>query len=187
MNTVGTLARRVMLAIALVVSASLSTLAQASGKTVRVTLLQLNDVYQISAVDRGTRGGLARVATLRKQILQESPNTLFLLGGDTISPSVASNIFKGQQMIAVWNMIGLDFAVLGNHEFDFGPDVLRERIKESRFTWLAANVIDKKSGRPFADMPPFVIREIGGARIGFFGLLTEETAQFSSVGPDIVF
>jgi 5'-nucleotidase len=156
-------------------------------RTVRVTLLQLNDVYQISAVDKGTRGGLARVATLRKQVMEESPNTLFLLGGDTIAPSVASNIFKGRQMIAVWNMIGLDFAVLGNHEFDFGPDVLRQRIKESRFTWLGSNVVDKKSGKPFADMPPFVIREIGGAKIGFFGLLTPDTAQFSSVGPDITF
>lgn len=156
-------------------------------RTVRITLLQLNDVYQISAVDRGTRGGLARVATLRKKVMEESPHTLFLLGGDTIAPSVASNIFKGQQMIAVWNMIGLDFAVLGNHEFDFGPEVLRERIKESRFTWLGTNVIDKKSGKPFADMPPYVIREIGGVKLGLFGLLTPDTAQFSSVGPDVSF
>jgi 5'-nucleotidase len=156
-------------------------------RTVRVTLLQLNDVYQISAVDKGTRGGLARVATLRKQIMEESPHTLFLLGGDTIAPSVASNIFKGQQMIMVWNMIGLDFSVLGNHEFDFGPDVLRERIRESRFAWLAANVIDKRNGKTFADTQPFVIRDMGGAKIGFFGLLTPETAQFSSTGPDVTF
>jgi 5'-nucleotidase len=127
------------------------------------------------------------VATLRKQIMEEQPNTLFLLGGDTIAPSVASNIFKGQQMIAVWNMIGLDFAVLGNHEFDFGPEVLLARIKESRFAWLGTNVIDKKSGKPFADMQPFIIREVGGVKLGFFGLLTPDTAQFSSVGPDLTF
>lgn len=182
-------ARRAALALTFALLSALSALAQAASdeRTVRVTLLQLNDVYQISAVDKGTRGGLARVATLRQQVMAESPNTLFLLGGDTIAPSVASNIFKGQQMIAVWNMIGLDFAVLGNHEFDFGPDVLRERIKESRFTWLAANVIDKKTGKPFADTPPFVIREVGGAKIGFFGVLTPETAQFSSTGPDVTF
>lgn len=181
--------RRIAATVILAVITSLTAFAQASTeeRTVRITLLQLNDVYQISAVDKGTRGGLARVATLRKQIMEESPNTIFVLGGDTIAPSVASNIFKGQQMIAVWNMIGLDFSVLGNHEFDFGPEVLRERIKESRFTWLAANVIDKKSGKPFADTPPFVIREIGGAKIGFFGVLTPETAQFSSVGDDVTF
>ena len=180
--------RRASASLLLTFLVALSVLAQTNGeRTVRVTLLQLNDVYQISAVDKGTRGGLARVATLRKKVLEESPNTLFLLAGDTIAPSVASNIFKGQQMIAVWNMIGLDLAVFGNHEFDFGPETLRQRVKESRFTWLATNVIDKKTGKPFADTPPFVIRDIGGAKIGFFGLLTPDTAQFSSVGPDVTF
>lgn len=190
MTILGLFVRRIAFPLAFSLLTALSVLGQANTspeRTVRVTLLQLNDVYQISAVDKGTRGGLARVATLRKQVMEESPNTLFLLGGDTIAPSVASNIFKGQQMIAVWNMIGLDFSVLGNHEFDFGPEVLRERIKESRFTWLATNVIDKKSGKPFGDTPPFVIREIGGAKIGFFGLLTPDTAQFSSVGNETTF
>ncbi len=181
-------ARRTSLAFVLSLLVAVSALAQGAGeRTVKVTLLQLNDVYQISAIDKGTRGGLARVATLRKRVMEEQPNTLFLLGGDTIAPSVASNIFKGQQMIAVWNMIGLDLAVLGNHEFDFGPEVLRARIKESRFAWLATNVIDKKSGKPFADTPPFIIREIGGVKLGFFGLLTPDTKDFSSVGPDVAF
>lgn len=180
--------RRAVQTLLLTLITVLSALGQATEeRKVRVTLLQLNDVYQISAVDKGTRGGLARVATLRKQIMEESPNTLFLLAGDTLSPSVSSNIFKGQQMINVWNMIGLDFAVLGNHEFDFGPDILRERIKESRFTWLATNVIEKQTGKPFAGTPPYVIREIGGAKLGFLGLLTPDTAQFSSVGPDVTF
>lgn len=180
--------RRASCALLLTFIAVVYALGQASAeRNVRITLLQLNDVYQISAVDKGTRGGLARVASLRQQIMEKSPNTLFLLGGDTIAPSVASNIFKGQQMIAVWNMIGLDFAVFGNHEFDFGPEILRQRVKESRFTWLATNVIDKKTGKPFADTPPYVIREIGGVKLGFFGLLTPDTAQFSSVGPDVTF
>ena len=190
MTQLRTSARRMCLVLALVLAAALPALTQTvanTERTVRITLLQLNDVYQISAVDKGTRGGLARVATLRKQVMTESPNTLFLLAGDTIAPSVASNIFKGHQMIAVWNKIGLDLAVLGNHEFDFGPDILRDRIKESRFTWLATNVIDKKTNRPFADTPPYVIREIDGVKLGFFGLLTTDTAQFSSVGPDVTF
>lgn len=188
MSRPGLFTRRAKQAVLLNLLLAVSALAQTAGeRTVKITLLQLNDVYQISAVDKGTRGGLARVATLRQQVMKEQPNTLFLLAGDTIAPSVASNIFKGEQMIAVWNMIGLDLAVLGNHEFDFGPEVLRTRIKESRFAWLATNVIDKKSGKPFADTPPFIIREIGGVKIGFFGLLTPDTAQFSSVGPDVTF
>lgn len=154
---------------------------------VLVTLLQLNDVYQISPVDKGRNAGLARVATLRKKILSQSPNTIFLLAGDTISPSVASTVFKGAQVIAVWNAIGLDFAALGNHEFDFGNDILVERMKESKFAWLGANVIDRNTGKPFNGMSPFAARRIGGIKIGILGLLTPDTATSSSPGKNIRF
>ncbi len=158
-----------------------------SERKVRVTILQLNDVYQISPVDKGKNAGLARVATLRKKIVAESPNTLFLLGGDTISPSVASSIFRGAQMIAAWNELGLDYAVLGNHEFDFGNDVLLERMKESKFVWLGSNVIDRRTGKPFNDMPPYVIRKFGGVKIGLFGLLTVDTKTSSKPGLNLRF
>lgn len=91
--------------------------------TTAITILQLNDVYQVSPVDKGKRGGIARVSTLQNKIREQSPNTLFLLSGDFISPSVASRLFKGKQMVAALNAAGLDIATLGNHEFDFGPDV----------------------------------------------------------------
>ncbi|HEY0096777.1 MAG TPA: metallophosphoesterase, partial [Archangium sp.] len=97
--------------------------------TVTLTLLHVNDVYQFTPVDFGARGGLGRLSTLRKQVLAESPHTLFLMAGDTLGPSVESTFHKGKQMIDAWNALGLDFAVLGNHEFDFGPDVLRQRIQ----------------------------------------------------------
>src|SRR6185369_4106976 len=99
---------------------------------VRVTLLQVNDVYQFAPVDQGTRGGLARLLTLKKSIQQENPNTLFMMAGDTISPSVESITYKGAQMIDAWNLAQLDYSTLGNHEFDFGPDVLRQRMQESK-------------------------------------------------------
>src|SRR6185369_17858256 len=131
---------------------------QKSTCAVRVTLLQLNDVYQFAPMDQGTTGGLARVSTLRKAIKLENPNTLFLLAGDTISTSVESITYKGSQMIEAWNTAGLDYATFGNHEFDFGPDVLKQRMAESRFGWIAANVIDTKTGKPFGGAEPFVIR-----------------------------
>jgi len=180
--------RHAVLAVVLLVCAAVQLAAQAvPQRGIRITLLQVNDVYQISPVDKGTRGGLARVAALRKKILGESPHTLLLLAGDTISPSVASNIFHGQQMIAGWNAAGLDLAVLGNHEFDFGDALLRERIRESQFTWLGANVIDKKTGKPFDGLKPYVIREFGGVKIGFLGLVTPDTAKTSKPGLEIVF
>ncbi len=177
-----------VLVVATILSSVLTGSAQQAAECItRITLLQVNDVYQFAPVDRGTRGGLARVMTLKKQIEQESPHTLFLFAGDTISPSVESITYKGAQMIESWNTVGLDYATFGNHEFDFGPDVLRERIKESRFSWIAANVIDTKTGKPFGGTEPFVIREFDGVKIGIFGLVLPETKTTSRPGPDVDF
>src|SRR6218665_348657 len=155
--------------------------------TVTLTLLHVNDVYQFTPVDFGARGGLARLSTLRKKVLAESPHTLFLMAGDTLGPSVESTVHKGKQMIDAWTALGVDFAVLGNHEFDFGPDVLRKRIQESHFTWLGANVMDKETRRPFGDTPPFVIREVGGVKVGIFGVLLGKTKYSSKPGPNVYF
>lgn len=182
------LPRRSSLAIVLLLLAAFNAAAQtATERTVQLTLLQVNDVYQFLPVDRGASGGMARLSTLRRKLAAQYEHTLFLLGGDTISPSVESNTYKGRQMIDAWNAIGLDYSVFGNHEFDFGPDVLRERIKESRFGWLGANVIDKKTGKPFGDTPPFVIREFDTIKVGLFGLVLPETKQTSRPGPDVEF
>jgi len=162
-------------------------LAEATRQPIHVTLLQLNDVYQIGTVDKGQHGGLARVATLRNAIKAENPNTFFILGGDTLSPSLASKLFQGRQMIALWNQIGLDIATLGNHEFDFGNEVLLQRIKESRFQWVAANVQDKTTGRRFDNLPAYVVKTVDGVKIGFFGLLTPDTATSSHPGENVVF
>src|ERR687884_60525 len=163
-------ARRTALALALFATAFLSIAAQQKSQcNIKVTLLQVNDVYQFAPVDQGTKGGLGRVLTLKKAIQQENPNTLFLMAGDTISPSVESITYKGAQMIEAWNAVGLDYATFGNHEFDFGPDVLKERIKESKFGWIAANVIDTTTNKPFGDVPPFVVKEFGGVKVGIFG------------------
>jgi 5'-nucleotidase len=187
MNSRSLFVRRALLALALLVSLFLTSASpQKTECNVRVTLLQVNDVYQFTP-DADGNGGLDRVLTLKKSIQAENPNTLFLLAGDTISPSVESITHKGAQMIEAWNTIGLDYATFGNHEFDFGPDVLRDRIRESKFGWVAANVIDTKTGKPFGGVPPFVIREFGGVKIGIFGIVLPETKVTSRPGPDVEF
>ncbi|HQX55351.1 MAG TPA: 5'-nucleotidase C-terminal domain-containing protein [Pyrinomonadaceae bacterium] len=151
------------------------------GQNVRITILHVNDVYQFAPVDGGKRGGLARLLTLKKAALAENPNTIFTLGGDTVSPSVETLTYKGAQMINAWNAVGIDYAVFGNHEFDIKTPDLLTRMKESKFKWLGANVIDSKTGKIFADTPPYVIREIGGIKLGIIGLLLPETKQTSSM------
>jgi 5'-nucleotidase len=162
----------------------------APSEPVRLTVLHLNDVYQFAPMEQGRVGGLARVSTLRKQVLAESPHTLTLFAGDTLAPSVESitevdgKPLQGQQMIDAWNALGVDYAVPGNHDFDFGDAVLRERIRASRFPWLAANIFDNHTGRPFEGMEPYALKEIGGVKVGLFGVLLPETEVSSSVSQD---
>jgi 2',3'-cyclic-nucleotide 2'-phosphodiesterase (5'-nucleotidase family) len=54
---------------------------------VQWTFLQMNDVYELVPLGGGKKGGLARVATIRKLLLQENPNTITVLSGDVVSPS----------------------------------------------------------------------------------------------------
>jgi 5'-nucleotidase len=152
---------------------------------VRIQLLLVNDVYELEPVMG--RGGLARVATLARELRRQTPNTLFVLAGDTLSPSLLSTLVRGAQMIEGWNAVGLDLATFGNHEFDFGPAVLALRMGESRFAWLSANVLDRATGRPFGGARPWLRRDFDGVRVGVIGLTTPDAAKTSNAGPGLRF
>lgn len=68
------------------------------------------------------------------------------------------------------NAIGFHAMVVGNHEFDFGQDVLKERIREAKFPVLGANVL----GLP-AFIKPYVLQEINGLKVAIIGVVTEDT------------
>jgi 5'-nucleotidase len=133
------------------------------------------------------RGGLARVATLVRELRGQSPHTLFVLAGDTLSPSLLSTLRRGAQMIEGWNAVGLDVATFGNHEFDFGSAVLAERMRESRFPWLSANVLDRATGLPFGGARRGRSWDFDGVRVGVIGLTTPEAGRTSNPGPGLRF
>lgn len=137
-------------------------------KRAQVTILQLNDVYETTPVEG--LGGLARVATLKQNIAKSGATPLLVIAGDFLSSSVASSIFKGKQMIEAFNAMGLDLATLGNHEFDFGKEVLLERMAESKFQYVIANVLDEATGQPIGGAAAHLVRSFGTLRIGFFGV-----------------
>jgi 5'-nucleotidase len=142
-----------------------------------LTLLQINDIYSTLPVDDA--GGLARIATLKRQLAAAGQTPLLVLAGDFLSPSVASSVFKGEQMVAALNAAGLDLATLGNHEFDFGDDILIQRMAEAKWQWVVANVIDNRTGKPIGGAAPYVVRTFGSLRVGFIGLclVTSEISQ----------
>lgn len=146
---------------------------------VHVTLLHINDVYEITPLDQGRSGGLSRIATLRRRLLADNPNTLLTLGGDFFSPSAVGTALvdgtrlAGRQMVATLNAAGLDLAVFGNHEFDLREPEFVSRIVESRFPYLATNVTDA-NGDLFPGTVPHRIVSITApdgrtVRIGFVG------------------
>lgn len=159
----------------------------AGPEDVTVTILQMNDVYEIAPVEGGARGGLARVATLRKRLREANPNTLTVMAGDFFSPSamgtarVDGRRLDGRQMVAVLNTLGLDLATFGNHEFDLGAGAFYERLAESRFTWVSANVRDSL-GRPFPgveDTHVWTTTDASGrtVRVGFVGVTIPSTQK----------
>jgi 5'-nucleotidase / UDP-sugar diphosphatase len=151
---------------------------------VTITFLHTNDVYEIAPV--GGQGGLAELGTLLKQERARSEHSVTTFGGDLISPSVLSGLTKGTQMIDLMGRLGVDIAVLGNHEFDYGPEVLAEQIRASSFPWLGTNVLGA-DGKPVAGTVETKMIDVAGYKIGFFGLLTPETDVLSSPGPGITF
>lgn len=157
---------------------------------VEVTILHINDVYEVTPVEGGRSGGLARVATLRERLEAENPHTLMVLAGDLFSPSaigtakVDGEALAGRQMVAVLNEVGLEWATFGNHEFDVSEDAFRSRLAESEFGWVSGNVA-AASGEPWPGVEPWTVLTFGGAggpalRLGLLG------ATLQSGDPDWV-
>ena len=131
-------------------------------------------------------GGVAPLMTLLRRERAASANTITTFGGDLFSPSLMSALTKGAHMVEMMNAIGVDIAVAGNHEYDFGPEAAARNFAASAFPWLGTNVLDR-DGRPADGLVASRIIERGGFRIGFFGLVTPETDILSSPGEDIAF
>lgn len=153
-----------------------------------LTIVHVNDWDRMAGEDG--RGGAARIAAVvaeeRARAEAGGGHAIVTFGGDMISPSLLSGIDKGAHMIALADAIGFDVAVLGNHEFDFGPEVLRERLSESGIVWLAGNV--RSGGEAgFPGTRATTMIERGGYGIGFLGLVTPDTAEVSSPGEDVSF
>lgn len=152
---------------------------------VEVQLLGINDFHgrlepPTTTTDGQPVGGAAQLAGLVNQLRAENPNTAFVSAGDNIGASTfISAVDADNPTIDVLNASGLTVAAVGNHEFDKGFADLTERVMaRAEFPYLGANVYrgDERA------LPAYVVRNIGGVRVGFIGVVTEQTA--SLVSPD---
>jgi 5'-nucleotidase / UDP-sugar diphosphatase len=106
-------------------------------------------------------GGAASMLTHWREDEGYSPDGPFLVlsGGDTWTGPALSTWFDGESMIEVMNLMGYDAAAVGNHEFDFGLDGLRERGAQAEFPFLAANM-RTAAGTEIDFALPYVVHEV---------------------------
>jgi 5'-nucleotidase len=149
------------------------SLAFSAEKTV-ITILHTNDTHsQIDPLppnDKNAgKGGVARRATLVKRIRKENPNTLLVDAGDVLQGTPYFNFYKGEVEYKAMSAIGYDVGTLGNHEFDNGVEALAAALKFANFDIVSANY-DVKGTVLEGRVKPYVVKTVGGIRVGLFGL-----------------
>ncbi|MGX7706791.1 bifunctional metallophosphatase/5'-nucleotidase [Methylobacterium sp. Gmos1] len=153
--------------------------AAARGPDVDFTLVLINDIYRMGAVDG--RGGFPKLAAVVKAERARGRPVLVCHAGDTLSPSLMSGIDKGRHIIELTNLIKPDVFVPGNHEFDFGQAIYLERMKAANFPVFAAN-LRRPDGTPVPGTSDSTILTIGGIRLGVVGIALPETPAKSQSG-----
>lgn len=144
-----------------------------------ITILQVND-WDRFADDDG-RGGYARLVSILEAEGADGDDVLFVHAGDAISPSLLSGFDQGAHMIGLLNELPLRAFTLGNHEFDFGPEVAAERVAEAAFPVVNSNV-RTAAGELFPGTVESLTIEAGGYTFGFYGLTTPDTIEIASPG-----
>jgi 5'-nucleotidase len=166
--------------------------------TVDVQILALNDFHgnlmppagssgRVGSIDAG---GVEYLATHVKNLRALNPNTVVVSAGDMIGASpLLSALFHDEPTIEAFNLIGLDFNAVGNHEFDEGwHELVRmqqggchpvdgcldgDDFAGANFQFLAANVVRKDNGKTI--FPAVKTRSFAGAKIAFIGMTLEGT------------
>jgi len=142
-----------------------------TGREVRI--LHMNDFHGFAMPYKpygcdDVQGGLAYLAYVADTLRAEKPS-LLLAAGDMIQGNNWANLFQGKSTIEAMNAMAFDAMVVGNHEFDFGKEVLEVRVSEAAFPVLGANVAGVKG------LKPYVIKEVNGLRVAVIGVVTDDT------------
>ena len=144
-------------------------------------------------------GGADYLAGYVAHLRAENPNSIAVAAGDIIGASpLVSALFDDEDTIDAMNRIGLDLTSVGNHEFDKGktellrieqggcstlheqsrmscesPEGAQVRFGGARFEYLAANVVDRSTGKSF--FPAYAVRAFERVRVAFIGLTLKDT------------
>ena len=161
----------ISLTLVMVMVLSMFSFANAA-ETVNITIAHTNDTH--ARIEEGKYAGMgfAKLATKVAELKAANPNVLLLDAGDTFHGQTVATLVKGESIVTIMNSMGYDAMTAGNHDFNYGQERLVELAEMADFPILAANV-KKADGSTLVDS--YVIKEIGGVKVGIFGLATPET------------
>lgn len=135
-----------------------------------LTIIHTNDTHShIDPDDAELLGGIHRRKAIIDSIRAADKNVILIDAGDAVQGSVFFNLHRGQVEYKLMELLGYDYAILGNHDFDYSDVAMGELIKNSNLKWLSSNYIfkDKELDDKFST---FDVREIGGKKIGFIAI-----------------
>lgn len=169
---------------------SLPVTGSSSSKRVHITVLGTTDLhgnlYPVDYyTDKPDNRGLAKIATVVKQVRKENQNVLLIDSGDTIQGTPLAyyhnkkNNKPPDPMMLAMNSLRYDAMAVGNHEYNFGLQVLEKARSEAEFPWLSANTYEKGTNR--THYKPYLVKEIAGVRIGVLGLTTPGIPNWENV------
>lgn len=164
--------------------------------TMKVTILHTNDLhgmllphnYKSETYPKQNEeyvGGLARRATLINQIRKSSTNPVMYIDlGDTFTRGPWHLLYFGEPEIQALNLLGCEAMAVGNNEFKAtltasSQDIFKKLCRQSRFPWLAANLTQGDTGVPVEGIRPFVVRTVGGVKIGLLGLTAPRSKDYA--------
>lgn len=160
----------------LVIAPPVQAQKNARREVLKLGIIHTNDTHghlqPFRAFHEDEWGGVAR---RRVEIQRARADTdyywLVLDAGDVFQGTPLSNMLTGFLDLECMNQMGYDAMCLGNHEFDFGYELIRSRLLDVNFHVLCSNVVDKERGIPVAQ--PYAIIRRGDYRIGVIGLTSE--------------
>lgn len=133
-------------------------------------------------------GGLDRLASAVESVRASALDQVLLLdAGDLWGDTMIANLTRGEALLEVFNHLRYDALTIGNHEPDYGSQIMAQRIQQARFPVVAANLVRKSSGELFTK--PYVVRDVAGVKVGILGLAYPKTPWTTAPGniEDLVF
>ncbi|MGH7444533.1 MAG: 5'-nucleotidase C-terminal domain-containing protein, partial [Longimicrobiales bacterium] len=149
---------------------------------VRLRVIATNDFHgrleaeHPSWADGRPLGGAAILASYFRLERDGFRGPVILLdGGDVMQGTPISNLTEGRSTVDYFNRVGYGGSAIGNHEFDWTIDVLKQRIEQAGFPWLSANIFVAGTDSAPSWVQPTALVDVDGTTVGIIGLSTEQT------------